>query len=61
MDLAQVMEVASENRIKEMTIEMATATMTEIISNHAVVSLIEEARISREDQGMIPGVTVATE
>lgn len=50
MDHAQVMEAVSES--------IATATMIGIISNHAVVSLTEEARISREGQEM---VTAATE
>ena len=48
-NLAQVMKEVLETRIKEMTIEMAIATMIEIIINLAVVSLLEEARISKED------------
>ena len=48
-NLAQVMKEVLETRIKDMTIEMAIATMIEIIINLAVVSLIEEARISIED------------
>ena len=48
-NLAQVMKEVLETRIKDMTIEMAIATMIEIIINLAVVSLIEEARISKED------------
>lgn len=48
-NLAQVMKEVLETRIKDMTIEMAIATMIEIIINLAVVSLIEEAQISKED------------
>lgn len=58
MNHAKVMKEVLESRIKVMTIEMAIVTMIEVISN-AVVSLIEEAQISREGQGMVTEVMVA--
>lgn len=57
MELAQVMAVVSETRIKGTTIGMGIATTTETISNHVVVSLTEAAKITKED---LLG-TVATE